>query len=122
MHSSLLVTDGIGRIMIDCGGDWKNQIKRLAPDSIVLTHAHPDHAAGLKDGAPCPVFATNDTWERLKRYAISDRRLIFPHRPFHIGSIVFEAVPVEHSLRAPAVGFRVRQDERNGIFYVPMWL
>jgi phosphoribosyl 1,2-cyclic phosphodiesterase len=119
-HSSLLVTDGIGRrIMIDCGDDWKDQIKRVAPDSIVLTHAHQDHAAGLKDGAPCPVFATNETWERLKRYAISDPRVIFPYRPFHIGSTVFEAIPVEHSLRAPAVGFRLRQHQGNRIFYVP---
>jgi phosphoribosyl 1,2-cyclic phosphodiesterase len=119
MHSSLLVTDKIGGIMIDCGDDWKNRIKKLAPDAIVLTHAHPDHAGGLKNGAPCPVFATSETWERLKRYAISDRRLIFPHKPFHLGSTVFEAVPVEHSLRAPAVGFRLRQDQGSGIFYVP---
>ena len=76
-------------------------------------------AGGLKNGAPCPVFATRETWERLKRYVISDRRLILPYRPFHIGSTVFEAVPVEHSLRAPAVGLRVIQDQGNGIFYVP---
>ena len=40
------------------------------------------------------------------------------NRPSHIGSTVFEAVPVEHSLRAPAVGFRLRQDGGNGTFYV----
>jgi glyoxylase-like metal-dependent hydrolase (beta-lactamase superfamily II) len=54
MHSSLLVTDGIGRVMIDCGKDCSNRVRSLGPDAIVLTHAHPDHAGGLKSAVPCP--------------------------------------------------------------------
>src|ERR671923_2745656 len=58
MHSSLLVTNGRSRVMIDCGRDWTSRVRRLAPDAIILTHAHPDRADGLKNGPPCPVFAT----------------------------------------------------------------
>jgi ribonuclease BN (tRNA processing enzyme) len=118
MHSSLLVTDGIGRVMIDCGKDWSSRVRRLRPDAIVLTHAHPDHAGGLKSVAPCPVFATTETWKVLMRYAITDRQRIAAHKPFRIGPFAFEAIPVEHSLRAPAVGFKVSHNGAS-IFYVP---
>jgi glyoxylase-like metal-dependent hydrolase (beta-lactamase superfamily II) len=37
--------------MIDCGADWLGEVDRVAPDVIVLTHAHPDHAGGLRKGA-----------------------------------------------------------------------
>ena len=53
--------------MIDCGQDWLGKFDRLQPDAIVLTHAHPDHAWGLKNGAPCPVHAPQKTWRTLKR-------------------------------------------------------
>lgn len=41
-----------------------------------------------------------------------------PRAPFCIHNIVFEAFPVEHSLRAPAVGYRITAG-RTSIFYVP---
>ena len=53
--------------MLDCGADWLGRVVRLRPSAIVLTHAHPDHAAGLTDGAPCPVYATAETWDRIRR-------------------------------------------------------
>jgi phosphoribosyl 1,2-cyclic phosphodiesterase len=117
MHSALQIVNG-GKVMIDCGSDWLERIPRMHPDAILLTHAHPDHAAGLKRGAPCPVFATKDTWERLKRYPIPDRRIISTHEKLTIGELAFEAFPVEHSLRAPAVGYRVRS-AGAALIYVP---
>jgi phosphoribosyl 1,2-cyclic phosphodiesterase len=119
MHSSLLIAAGKCKVTIDCGADWRERTARgnpwVAPSAILLTHAHPDHAAGLKAGSPCPVFATAETWEILRRYPISQRRTISPDRSFAIGPIVFQAFPVEHSLRAPAVGYRIGRC----VFYVP---
>src|SRR5438067_1421360 len=65
MHTSLLVSHGGARAMIDCGLDWLGKFERLHPSAIVLTHAHPDHAWGLKRGAPCPVYAPQKTWQEL---------------------------------------------------------
>ena len=85
--------------MIDCGLDWHDRLAHLRPAAIVLTHAHADHAAGLRDGAPCPVYAPAETW-------------------LGVLGIEFEAFPVEHSLRAPAVGYRISAG-RAAIFYAP---
>ncbi|HLI83719.1 MAG TPA: MBL fold metallo-hydrolase [Bryobacteraceae bacterium] len=115
MHSSLLIASGDCKVMIDCGADWGKRLRRISPTAILLTHAHSDHAAGLKTGCSCPVFATAGTQEILKRYPIREWRTIHPWQSFAIGPIAFEALPVEHSPRAPAVGFRICRR----VFYVP---
>jgi len=117
-HSSALVRHGGARIMIDCGADWLDRVRAIAPTAIVLTHAHPDHAAGLAKGAPCPVYATNATVDLLDRYPIGDRRKISLARTMMIGGVKFKAIAVEHSIRAPAVGYRVSA-KAGAFFYVP---
>jgi phosphoribosyl 1,2-cyclic phosphodiesterase len=112
------VRDGGDRIMIDCGADWLGRLKAVAPTSIVLTHGHGDHAFGLARGASCPVYAAGETWSLIERFPIADRRTVRPREPFRIGKVSFEAFPVEHSLRAPAVGYRLRLG-RVSVFYVP---
>lgn len=118
MHSSLLVCFRRKAVMIDCGADWAGRLDGVSPDAILITHAHPDHAAGLKSGAPCPVYATAETWSRIRTGAIAAKSVIRPRRPVELFGIVFEAFPVEHSIRAPAVGYRVTAGRRS-IFYVP---
>jgi phosphoribosyl 1,2-cyclic phosphodiesterase len=105
-------------VMIDCGLDWLGKFERLHPNAIVLTHAHPDHAWGLKNGAPCPVHAPQKTWETLAPCRVADGQLIEERKPTKICGITFEAFPVEHSILAPAVGYRVSAG-RACIFYVP---
>lgn len=63
-HSALLV----GRVLVDCGLDLLDDLDRLRPRAIVLTHAHRDHAGGLRHGAPCPVWATEEVWAGIRRY------------------------------------------------------
>jgi phosphoribosyl 1,2-cyclic phosphodiesterase len=84
----------------------------------VLTHAHPDHAWGLKQGASCPVYAPEKTWQELQHYPIDDRHVIKERTPKKFCGITFEAFPVEHSILSPAVGYRVSAG-RACIFYAP---
>jgi phosphoribosyl 1,2-cyclic phosphodiesterase len=118
MHSSLLVSYGGAKVMIDCGLDWLGKFARLCPNAILLTHAHPDHAWGLRNGAPCPVYATQKTWRTLRSCKIADRQLIRECVPTEICGIRFEAFAVEHSILAPAVGYRVSAGHAR-IFYAP---
>jgi glyoxylase-like metal-dependent hydrolase (beta-lactamase superfamily II) len=117
-HSALLVRKADARIVLDCGADWLGRSGALRPTAIVLTHGHPDHAWGLAKGASCPVYATAETWRLLAAYPITERRMMPEREPIDLGGILCEAFPVEHSIRAPAVGYRIVAD-RQSAFYVP---
>jgi phosphoribosyl 1,2-cyclic phosphodiesterase len=118
MHTALLISYRAANVMIDCGLDWLGKLKRVDPSAIVLTHAHPDHAWGLKQGAPCPVYAPGKTWQELRHYPIKNRHVIKERTLTKICGITFEAFPVEHSILSPAVGYRVSAG-RTRIFYAP---
>lgn len=118
LHSALLATHKGRRVMLDCGADWLNRLAAVSPHAVVITHAHPDHAWGLKDGASCPVYTTADAWDGMADYPLADRRVVTSRDPVQVEGIEFEAFPVVHSLRAPAVGYRVTAG-RFVFFYVP---
>lgn len=119
-HSSLLIEHLDRRIMIDCGSDWKDKWQAFGPDAIILTHAHPDHAFGLENGATCPVYATRETWKKdeLKTFPLVDKHLLPKLRSVNIEGLEVKAFPVLHSLRAPAVGLRITAMD-TAFFYVP---
>ena len=116
-HSALLFLHAGRRVMVDCGLDWLGKVAELAPDAVAVTHAHPDHAGGLRSGAPCPVYATDVALRAMRRYPI-DAVAIRSRVPVELAGLRFEAFAVEHSLRAPAVGYRV-SDGMTTVFYVP---
>jgi phosphoribosyl 1,2-cyclic phosphodiesterase len=118
MHTvTEVVYEGKG-VTIDCGEDWRGHLDELNPQALIVTHAHPDHVWGLKDGAPCPVYATKEAWEEMGGYGIEDRHVVRQREPVTVRGITFEAFPVVHSTRAPAVGYRVTAGVVS-IFYVP---
>jgi len=117
-HSALLIRYKNARIMLDCGADWLGRLHAVAPTAIVLTHAHRDHAGGLADGAPCPVYATRQTLRLLRRFPIRDCRTISVRQTTTIGGVTFKAYPVQHSIRAPSVGYRVSAGTEC-FFYLP---
>ena len=125
MHTATLVEYRGSRVMLDCGETWLGRLDGLRPDAIVITHAHPDHAFGLEHGSPCPVYATRSAWKMLRRFPIpqGQRRTLRMRQSVDIGGIAFEPFAVVHSIRAPAVGYRVSAG-RVKVFYVPdvVWI
>lgn len=120
MHASLLVSHRRKSVMVDCGEDWLGHIERIRPQAIVVTHAHPDHAGGLKRGAPCPVYAPAAAWRAMRHFPIAaaDRHVLRSERVQTIAGIDVVPYPVEHSLRAPAVGYRISVTGAV-LFYAP---
>lgn len=83
-----------------------------------LTEAADFHAARLAGGAPCPIDGSAQTLALLSNYPLDERRIVAPRSVMSIGNLAFEAFPVEHSVRAPAVGYRIPAGK--GCFvYVP---
>lgn len=119
-HTSLRVSYRGRSVVIDCGADWRGRIGEMGARAFVLTHGHPDHAFGLQDGAPGPVYATEQTWELIGAYPIPAHRrhVVRPREPFIVRGIRFEAFPVEHSIRAPAVGYRITAGSIT-VWYAP---
>ena len=118
MHASCKVTYRKTTLVLDRGEDWLKVPLGFRADAILVTHAHPDHAWGLKKGAPCPVYASEESWAVMKTFAIDDRRRALDRQPITLKDITFEAFKVEHSTRAPAVGYRITAG-RHSIFYAP---
>jgi len=117
-HSAMMISCGRGRVMIDCGEDWRGRLTDLRPAGILITHAHPDHAWGIFEGAPCPVYASAETWQVLGDLPVSKKRTLTPYNSVRLEAITVEPFPVEHSLRCPALGFRITGD-KAAIYYVP---
>ncbi|MFO7857063.1 MAG: MBL fold metallo-hydrolase [Paracoccaceae bacterium] len=117
-HSAAMIHHGGKRLMIDCGADWRDRLHDLAPDAIVLTHAHPDHAFGLKDGAPCPVHATATTLDLIADFDLEKTHEIAEREPTRIAGVSVEGFGVEHSIRCPAVGLRIGAPGGD-VLYVP---
>jgi len=123
MHTSTMISYKNTKILIDCGEDWIKKAKKLSCDFLLLTHAHPDHAFGLKKGINCPVYATKDTWKELKKFPIMKKRIMNKRKKTKIGSIFIEAFSVIHSINSPCVGYKI-QAGRKKIFYAPdiVWI
>jgi len=64
------------------------------------------------------VYAPQKTWRALKNCQIEDRHLIKERKRTEICGITFEAFPLEHSILAPAVGYRINAG-RACFFYGP---
>jgi len=106
-HSALLVESGGVRLMLDCGSDWDDAVLAIAPDAIILTHAHDDHAGGIGPEIECPVFAAAGTWGALNEVEIRNKRIFSAGQQLTFGGIRLTPFAIAHSFRAPAVSLHI---------------
>lgn len=99
-------------VMIDCGFSVAETERRLArlgrrPEDVsalLVTHEHSDHAAGVMRFARrhrVPVHLTPGTWAALAQDAGEAQVLINCHRPFEVGALTVNPMPVPHDAREP---------------------
>ncbi len=77
LRTSVLIEHSGQNILIDASTDFRQQALRIGLKhiaAILFTHSHADHCFGLDDTRPImfrdgamPVFATDVTWEGLRR-------------------------------------------------------
>lgn len=131
LRASALLSDGNGRVLIDAGPDFRQQMLRLGIghlDAILLTHEHNDHVIGLDDirpfnyrsNKPMPVYALPRVADEVRRrfdYVFTEKVAGLPRIDLqHIdkdtsltfGNIHVRALGVMHG-RLPILGFRIGQ-------------
>lgn len=119
-HSAVRLQTHGKSILLDFGISWQDKLKFAGrPDYIWLSHAHPDHAFGLRnERIEIPVFMTKETSERLpeNKFPFLDRQVV--KGSFKFGSIQAREIPVKHSTVAPTSGLIVDTDQGK-IGYFP---
>ena len=107
-NASLLLEYGGTRLLIDYGKLRKYTLQELKPDYILITHAHPDPYAWLYEdiNTDIPVYLTQETYDYGK-YRPANPRIIKPGDEFDNGPFHWTDYRVMHSIRCPAVGFKM---------------
>lgn len=116
MHSACLLIYRRKRLLLDFGENWAGRLDELAPSWIAITHAHPDHSFGLKQGTNLPVYVTQASCDLLSRYPVPNFRIVEPGESFDAGPFHVLPYSVIHSINAPAIGFRISAGKATVVY------
>ena len=116
-NSSLLLVSEGDRLLLDYGMLHQYNLEELAPDAILITHAHPDHYVWLKQAieTDIPVYLTEETLAYGK-FKPSNSQVIESDKYYNKGGFQFLAYRVLHSIRCPAVGYKVNMQNKTLIY------
>jgi ribonuclease BN (tRNA processing enzyme) len=106
-HSAFVLEENGFRLLCDFGENRKGLLSKIRPDAVFVSHAHPDHGLGLREGTRVPVHASAVTHELLKELPILHRIVLEPGVPKRVGPFRLTAFPVIHSVRCPCVAVRI---------------
>lgn len=124
LRASVLISDGLTKILIDCGPDLRQQLilyKVNELTGILLTHEHYDHVGGLDDVRPlgeAQLYAEKKVLNVIQRnmpYCFGENK--YPNVPtIHLNEIDENAFYIEHLRilpirimheKLPILGFRI---------------
>lgn len=108
-HASALLESESARLLLDYGELHKYSLEEIRPDAVLITHAHPDHYSWLNHDikTDIPVYLTQETFDYGK-VRPNNAIVTPPGQEFQIGPFACTFYRVVHSLRCPAVGFRIK--------------
>lgn len=113
-------------VLVDLGFSLKETTARLSrlgrsPEdisAILVTHEHADHIHGVAAFARkfgTPVYLTPGTWNAKNMGQLPARYEVNCHRPFRVGSLAVEPVPVPHDAREPCQYILASGGRRVGV-------
>ena len=115
-HSAFTIEADGFRLLCDFGENRKGLLGGIRPDAIFVSHAHPDHAWGLREGADAPVYASAITHELLAEMPLAERIVLDPAQGVRVGPFRLTAFPVIHSIRCPGIGARIEVSGRVVVY------
>jgi phosphoribosyl 1,2-cyclic phosphodiesterase len=116
MHSALMLLSGGKRLLLDAGKTWTGKLRELRPDWIAITHAHPDHSFALAEEIGAPIYVSQESRDLLAHYGTRKFRVFDDGQLLRLGPFRIRPYDVIHSIRAPAVGFRVTADAKTLVY------
>lgn len=119
-HSSILINFNNFKLLIDYGLKHKYKLEEIKPNAILITHAHPDHYCWLEENIKIevPVYLTEETLNYGK-YKPYNYRIIAISNKFKLNFLEIIPYRVLHSIRCPAVGFKIKILENKTLVYNP---
>jgi ribonuclease BN (tRNA processing enzyme) len=108
---------GETRLLIDYGALRQHSLEKIKPHAILITHAHPDHYVWLKEDVKTEVLVhlTRETYE-YGNFIPPNSNIISLGEKFEVGLFQCIAFPVVHSIRCPAVGYRIRAEQKTFVY------
>lgn len=116
-HSSTVIMSDSVKLLLDYGMLQRYSLEEIKPDAVLITHAHPDHYSWLKKDirTDVPVYLTKETFDYGK-FRPHNAKVVLPGQEQQIGPFHWSCYMVIHSIRCPAVGFKIRVRGKTFIY------
>jgi glyoxylase-like metal-dependent hydrolase (beta-lactamase superfamily II) len=118
-HSAFSIEAEGFTLLCDFGENQVGRLSEIRPDAIVLSHAHPDHAWGLKDPTSIPVYASAATHAIIRDFPVGKPVSMAPGRRRRAGPFRLTLLPVAHSVRCPCTAVRIEGEGKTLLVAFP---
>lgn len=116
-NSSLLVKHKRFKLLIDYGLLHKRELNKIKPNALLISHAHTDHYIWTKKElkTKIPVYLTKKTLNYGK-FKPENPKIIKSGGKIKLGPFIILPYKVLHSIRCPAIGFKILVDKKGFIY------